>query len=126
MTRCGGLFGRCRLRAGLCVLDLVTRRLVRLRVAAAGGLRRGAMPGSRGRPHRAADRPIETFDFHHPNAVTAHWARENFEVLGQRLSVELAQRCDLPVREVAFWVDALFRFAATPLENPDRRAGAGG
>jgi hypothetical protein len=65
-------------------------------------------------------RPIETFDFHHPNAVTAHWARENFEVLGQRLSVELAQRCDLPVREIAYWVDLLFRFAATPADNPMR------
>ncbi|RPJ34062.1 MAG: hypothetical protein EHM17_08045 [Verrucomicrobiaceae bacterium] len=65
-------------------------------------------------------RPIETFDFHHPNAVTAHWARDNFEILGQRLSVELAQRCDLPVREVAFWVDLLFRFAATAADNPNR------
>jgi hypothetical protein len=46
--------------------------------------------------------------------------RENFEVLGQRLSLELAQRCELPVREVAFWVDALFRFSATPVENPNR------
>jgi hypothetical protein len=65
-------------------------------------------------------RPVETFDFHHANAVTAHWARENFEVLGQRLSLELAGRCGLPVREISFWVDALFRFAATPVENPAR------
>lgn len=105
---------------GLCVLDLVTRRLfsTALQPLVASGEvpcqdREGALAALR-------TRPIETFDFHHPNAVTAHWARENFEVLGQRLSVELAQRCGLPAREVAFWVDALFRFAATPVENPVR------
>ena len=105
---------------GLCVLDLVTRRLFSLALqplVTSGEVpcqdRDGALTALR-------TRPIETFDFHHPNAVTAHWARENFEVLGQRLSVEIAQRCNLPVREVAFWVDALFRFGATPLENPIR------
>ncbi|MDP3851836.1 MAG: hypothetical protein Q8Q59_15135 [Luteolibacter sp.] len=105
---------------GLCVLDLVTRRLFSAALQ--------PLVGSGEVPCQDRDaalvalqaRPIETFDFHHPNAVTAHWARENFEVLGQRLSVELAQRCGLPVREVAFWVDALFRFASTPAENPAR------
>jgi hypothetical protein len=105
---------------GLCVLDLVARRLFAsaLQPLVSSGEvpcqdRDGALTALR-------SRPIETFDFHHPNAVTAHWTRENFEVLGQRLSMELAQRCDLPVREVAFWVDALFRFAATPVDNPIR------
>jgi hypothetical protein len=105
---------------GLCMLDLVTRRLfaAALQPLVASGEvpcqdREGALTALR-------TRPIETFDFHHPNAVTAHWTRENFEVLGQRLSVELARRCDLPIREVAFWVEALFRFAATPVENPIR------
>ncbi len=105
---------------GLCVLDLVTRRLfaIALQPLVASGEvpcqdREGALTALR-------NRPIETFDFHHPNAVTAHWARENFEVLGQRLSLELAQNCGLPVREVAFWVEALFRFAATPVENAGR------
>ncbi|MEN9975573.1 MAG: hypothetical protein RLZZ282_1579 [Verrucomicrobiota bacterium] len=65
-------------------------------------------------------RPIEVFDFHHPDAVTAHWVRENFEKLGQRFSVVLAQRGNLPIREVAFWVDALFHFMATPVENSTR------
>ena len=64
--------------------------------------------------------PLEVFDFHHPDAITAHWARENFEKLGPRFSVELAQRCNLPIREVAFWVDALFSFMATPVENTIR------
>ena len=105
---------------GMCVLDLLTRRLfaTALQPLVSSGEvpcqdREGALTALRARP-------IETFDFHHPNAVTAHWARENFEVLGQRLSMELAQRCALPVREIAFWVDALFRFAATPVENSGR------
>ncbi len=105
---------------GLCVLDLVTRRLFAsaLQPLVASGEvpcqdREGALTALR-------MRPIETFDFHHPNAVTAHWARENFEVLGQRLSLELAQRADLPVREVAFWVEALFRFASAPLDVSNR------
>jgi hypothetical protein len=107
---------------GLCVLDLVTRRLFAsaLQPLVASGEvpcqdREGALAALRARP-------IETFDFHHPNAVTAHWARENFEVLGQRLSMELAQRCELPIREISFWVSALFRFAITPVENPGRVA----
>jgi hypothetical protein len=105
---------------GLCVLDLVTRRL--FSAALQPLVSSGEVPcqDREAALNALRTRPVETFDFHHPNAVTAHWARENFEILGQRLSVELAQRCDLPVREVAFWVDALFRFAATPAENPTR------
>jgi hypothetical protein len=105
---------------GLCVLDLVTRRL--FSAALQPLVSSGEVPcqDREAALNALRTRPIETFDFHHPNAVTAHWARENFEILGQRLSVELSQRCDLPVREVAFWVDALFRFAATPAENPSR------
>jgi hypothetical protein len=105
---------------GLCVLDLVTRRL--FSAALQPLVSSGEVPCQDREAALVAlrSRPIETFDFHHPNAVTAHWARENFEILGQRLSMELAQRCDLPLREVAFWVDALFRFAATPAENPAR------
>lgn len=105
---------------GLTVLDLVTRRLFAsaLQPLVASGEvpcqdREGALTALRARP-------IETFDFHHPNAATANWARENFEVLGQRLSQELANRADLPVSDVAFWIDVLFRFAAAPLENPSR------
>ena len=105
---------------GLTVLDLVARRLFAsaLQPLVASGEvpcqdREGALTALRARP-------IETFDFHHPNAATAHWARENFEVLGQRLSLELAQRADLPVSDVAFWVEALFRFAAAPLDNSSR------
>lgn len=105
---------------GLCVLDLVTRRLFAAALQPLVGSGEVPCQDREGALTALRTRPVETFDFHHPNAVTAHWARENFEVLGQRLSLELAQRCDLPVREVAFWVDALFRFASAPLENPNR------
>lgn len=105
---------------GLTVLDLVTRRLFAsaLQPLVASGEvpcqdREGALNALR-------MRPIETFDFNHPNAVTAHWARENFEVLGQRLSLELAQRSDLPVSGISFWVNALFQFASAPLESSNR------
>jgi hypothetical protein len=105
---------------GLTALDLVTRRLFASALqplVAAGEVpsqdRDGVLAALRARP-------VETFDFHHPHAVTAHWARENFEVLGQRLSLELAQRADLPVADVAFWVDTLFQFASAPLENAIR------
>ena len=105
---------------GLCVLDLITRRLFALALQPLVGSGEVPCQDREGALAALRMRPIETFDFHHPNAVTAHWARENFEVLGQRLSVELAQRCGLPVLGVAFWVEVLFRFAATPLENPIR------
>lgn len=105
---------------GLCVLDLVTRRLFATALQPLVGSGEVPCQDREGALTALRTRPIETFDFHHPNAVTAHWARENFEVLGQRLSVEIAQRCGLPAREVSFWVDALFRFAATPVENPVR------
>ena len=105
---------------GLTALDLVSRRLFAsaLQPLVASGEvpcqdREGALTALR-------NRPIETFDFHHPNAVTAHWARENFEVLGQRLSLELAHRVNLPVGAVSFWVDVLFHFAAAPLESSNR------
>ncbi|MES2659370.1 MAG: hypothetical protein V4689_12190 [Verrucomicrobiota bacterium] len=105
---------------GLCVLDLVTRRLFASALQPLVGSGEVPCQDREGALAALRLRPIETFDFHHPNAVTAHWARENFEVLGQRLSLELAQRAGLPVREVAFWVEALFRFAAAPLENSNR------
>lgn len=105
---------------GLCVLDLVTRRLFATALQPLVGSGEVPCQDREGALAALRTRPVETFDFHHPNAVTAHWARENFEVLGQRLSVELSQRCALPAREVSFWVDTLFRFAATPVENPVR------
>ncbi len=105
---------------GLCVLDLVTRRLFASALQPLVGSGEVPCQDREGALAALRTRPIETFDFHHPNAVTAHWARENFEILGQRLAMELSQRCSLPIREVSFWVEVLFRFAATPVENPAR------
>ncbi len=105
---------------GLTVLDLATRRLFASALQPLVGSGEVPCQDREGALTALRARPIETFDFHHPNAVTAHWARENFEVLGQRLSLELAQRSDLPVGDVAFWVEILFRFAASPLDNSNR------
>jgi len=107
---------------GLCVLDLAVRRL--FSEALQPLVRSGEVPCQDREGALAAlrDRPVETFDFHQPHAVTAQWARENFEVLGPRLGLELAQRIGLSPRETGFWVEALFRFAAAPLEQPGRAA----
>ena len=106
--------------SGLCVLDLVARRL--FAEALEPLVSSGAVPCQDREEALAAlrSRPLEIFDFHHPKAVTAHWARENFAVLSQRFSVDLARRCNLPIREVGFWVDGLFQFVAAPVENSIR------
>jgi hypothetical protein len=85
-------------------------------------VRSGAVPSQDSEGALTALRlePVETFDFHNPKAITAQWARENFEVLGQRLSVELARSAEVPLCGVAFWVDALFRFSSTSVGNPAR------
>jgi hypothetical protein len=105
---------------GLCILDLVTRRLFSSALQPLVGSGEVPCQDREGALTALRTRPIETFDFHHPNAVTAHWARENFEVLGQRLSLELAQRSGLPVAGISFWVDTLFHFASAPLDNSNR------
>lgn len=105
---------------GLTVLDLVARRL--FSSALQPLVISGEVPCQDREGALAAlhSRPIETFDFHHPAAVTAHWARENFELLGPRLAIGLSQANNLPLREVSFWVDVMFRFSATPVDSPVR------
>jgi len=105
---------------GLCVLDLVTRRL--FSSALQPLVKSGEVPcqDREGALTALRTRPIETFDFHHPSAVTAHWACDNFVVLGHRLSLELAQRSGMRIGGISFWVEALFRFASAPLDNPNR------
>ncbi len=114
------LFREIPAAGGLTTLDLVTRRLFSAALqplVISGDVpcqdRDGALASLR-------TRPVETFDFHHANAVTAHWAAENFDVLGQRLATELANRAGLPLCDVEFWVSALFVFASTPPEQSDR------
>jgi hypothetical protein len=105
---------------GLTVLDLLTRRL--FAQALQPLVNSGEVPcqDREGALTALRNRPIETFDFHHPGAVTAHWARENFELLGPRLALGLSQSSGLPLREVSFWVETMFRFAATQIDNPGR------
>ena len=105
---------------GLTVLDLVARRLFSSSLQPL--VNSGEVPcqDREGALNALRTRPIETFDFHHPGAVTAHWARDNFELLGPRLSLELSQAHGLSLREVSFWVDAMFRFSATAIDNPGR------
>ena len=65
-------------------------------------------------------RPVETFNFHHPQAVTAHWTRENFEVLGPRIALEVSRETGCSLNQVAFWIAALFRFATASPEQAGR------
>ncbi len=105
---------------GLCALDLLARRLLALALQPLVGS--GEVPCLDRESALASlrHRPVETLDFHHPNATTGHWIRENFEVLGPRLAQELSQLCGASPRAVDFWVDALFRFAATPIDTAGR------
>ena len=106
--------------AGLTPLDLISRKLFALGLEPL--VRSGEVPcqDRDSAMHALTQRPTETFDFHHPSAATAHWAREHFEVLGPRLIVELSQMLHLPMRDITFWVEVLFRYAVTAPEYPSR------
>lgn len=105
---------------GLTMLDFVARRII------ARGLeplvRSGEVPcqDREGALLALQQSPVETFDFHHEAAVTAHWTEANFEVLGPRLASELAQVTGASLRESAYWVELFFRFAVTSPENVER------
>ena len=105
---------------GLTVLDLLARRLFSSSLQPL--VNSGEVPcqDRAGALNALRTRPIETFDFHNPGAVTAHWARDNFELLGPRLSTELARGRGLSLREVSFWVDAMLCFSAAPIDSPGR------
>lgn len=106
--------------AGLTVLDLLARKIFALGLEPL--VRSGEVPCQDRETALTAlqNRPTETFDFHHPTAVTAHWARDHFEILGPRLVVEIAQILAAPLREVGFWVDVMFRYSVTPVDQPGR------
>ncbi|NNC88832.1 MAG: hypothetical protein HKN82_10285 [Akkermansiaceae bacterium] len=105
---------------GLTILDLVARRIL------ARGLeplvRSGEVPckDRDGAVRALREQPVETFDFHHERAVTAHWTKTNFEILGPRLASELALLSGAGMRESSYWVELLFRFATTPPDNVER------
>lgn len=105
---------------GLTILDLLARRIL------ARGLeplvRSGEVPcqDREGAIRALREHPVETFDFHHDRAVTAQWTKTNFEVLGPRLASEISALSGAGLRESAYWVELLFRFATTSPGNVDR------
>ena len=105
---------------GLTELDLFARKLLALGLKPL--LISGEIPSHdrEGALFAIENRPIETFDFHHQQAATAHWTQANFEVLGPRLASELSEISSCNLRGCAFWVDLLFRYATTPPEKVER------
>ena len=105
---------------GLTEFDFVTRKLLALGLKPL--LISGEIPSHdrEGALFAIENRPIETFDFHHQQAATAHWTQANFEVLGPRLASELSEVSHCGLRESAYWVDLLFRYATTPPERVER------
>jgi hypothetical protein len=105
---------------GLTPLDLLARRL--FSIALQPLVSSGEVPCQDREVALAAlrQRPVETFDFHHSQAVTAHWTKENFEVLGPRLALELSRRTGTSLGETSFWLASLFRFAVATPDHPGR------
>lgn len=105
---------------GLTGLDLLARRL--FSVALQPLVSSGEVPCQDREVALSAlrQRPVETFDFHHSQAVTAHWTKENFEVLGPRLALELSRRTGSSLNESSFWLASLFRFSVATPEHPGR------
>jgi hypothetical protein len=105
---------------GLTSLDLQARRLFSLALQPL--VTSGEVPCQDREAALTAlrQRPVETFDFHHSQAVTAHWTKENFEVLGPRLALELSRRTGTALNESSFWLASLFRFAVATPEHPGR------
>ena len=105
---------------GLTLLDLLARRILALGLEPL--VRSGEVPSQdrEGAMHALRQRPVETFDFHNDNAVTAQWAMANFALLGPRLTAELAERLHGRYRPVAWWVELLFRYSSAPLEQNSR------
>lgn len=107
---------------GLTVLDLLARRIF------AAGLeplvKSGEVPSQdRDTALQALQmRPVETFDFHNEEAVTAQWAMANFSLLGPRLTAELAERTDSGFRPIAWWVELLFHYSSTPIDQTTRNS----
>ncbi|MEI6654505.1 MAG: hypothetical protein WCP45_07030, partial [Verrucomicrobiota bacterium] len=107
-------------RGALCGLEALARRLFALALQPL--VRSGDVPclDRDAALDALRQRPLQTLDFHHPQAVTAQWMQGNFEALGPRLSWELAQLTGLPARATGFWVTVLFRFATSAIDHPGR------
>ena len=105
---------------GLTEFDLLARRLFAMGLKPL--LISGEIPSHdrEGALFAIENRPVETFDFHHQQAATAHWTQANFEVLGPRLASELSEISGCGLRGCAYWVDLLFRYATTSPEKVER------
>jgi len=106
--------------ATLTHLDLLARRIMALGLEPL--VRSGEVPcqDREGALVALREQPVETFDFHHDRAVTAHWTKSNFEILGPRLAAEVAQMSGASLREASYWVELLFRFSTTAPDNVER------
>ena len=107
---------------GLTVLDLLARRILAMGLEPL--VRSGEVPSQdRESALQALQvRPVETFDFHNEEAVTARWAMANFGLLGPRLTAELAERTHAGFRPVAWWVELLFRYSSAALDQTTRNS----
>lgn len=105
---------------GLTLLDLLARRI--LAIGLEPLVRSGEVPSQDrdGALQALQLRPVETFDFHNDDAVTAQWAITNFTLLGPRLTTQLADRLHARYRPVEWWVELLFRYSSAPLEQNSR------
>lgn len=63
------------------------------------------------------DRPAEAFDFHNEGAAIAQWSREQFALLGPRLSTVISKSSGASSRDVSYWNDLFFNYATrTPVD----------
>ncbi len=107
---------------GLTVLDLLARRILALGLEPL--VKSGEVPSQERESALQALqlRPVETFDFHNDEAVTAQWAKSNFSLLGPRLTAELAERTHAGYRPVAWWVELLFRYSSASIDQSSRNS----
>ncbi|MBK1833820.1 hypothetical protein [Roseibacillus ishigakijimensis] len=105
---------------GLSELDLFARRL--FACALQPLLEQGDIPchDQKSALRALAERPIETFDFHDPEASTASWTRANFSVLAPRLAAELSSLSGATLRGCAYWLDLVFRYASSEPDESGR------
>ena len=105
---------------GLSEFDFLARRILALGLKPL--LISGEVPSHdrEGALFAIENRPVETFDFHHQKAATAHWTQGNFEILGPRLAAELSELSGASLRGTAFWLDVLFSYATSPPEKVER------
>lgn len=108
---------------GLTHLDLITRRVFAASLIPLVSAGEVPCDDRETAVQALKNAPVESFDFHHEQALTAHWAWENFPVLGPRLALQAARIYGTSQRDANFWVQQLFEYATTstnlPLRNTD-------